>query len=61
MNKERVTLPISIHPEHKQAILDFCEENGLTQSVETRNMWFDRIGKPEFKQDYRNGRPKGER
>lgn len=46
-----------VSDEFLEAIRDWCAENDKEVSAETRRMWARRIGRPEFANEKKMGRP----
>lgn len=54
----RVTIQMSASEEFKEAVSDFCRENGINFSQETRNFWAKKMKRPELADARSVGRPK---
>ncbi|MEQ8636924.1 hypothetical protein [Gimesia maris] len=54
----RPDIRTSVSAEFKQAIQDWCRDHDKEASAETRRMWAERIGRPEFANEKKMGRPR---
>lgn len=57
MMPKRIYKTVPLSEEGRNAINEFCEENGLNFAEETRNYWFKRIGRSDLKNEIKMGRP----
>ena len=54
----RVTIQMSASEEFKQAVSDYCKENDIIFSQETRNFWAKKMKRPDLAESQSVGRPK---
>ena len=54
---KRILKSFPVSQDVDEAIKEYCEENELNFSEETRNYWLDRIGRPDLKEQIKMGRP----
>jgi len=57
---KRPTIKASVSDEFLEAVRQWCADNEKEIGQETRRMWAGRIGRPEFANEKKMGRPKAD-